>query len=236
MSVTYKVTARSGLNVRSSPNGSKFGAIPYGRTVTGDGKTSGGWYHVQWNGRWGYSYGNYLQKVSESKPSVVKMAAAKPAAKTKIANTVSAAQIEAEKREATRAGKLASFGTDLIFEVSSRKVLPAKSWKRRQDGRWAEHDIIGSVPRSEFLGPDRTETTLTVTFNAEWGVKPRAMIATVEKLIRTGKAEYLVLGGQIYGWGGHKFILTGASESWNRIMNRGELAQATMDLTFQEYW
>ena len=35
---TYKVTARSGLRVRSKPNGTILTAMPYGTTVSGDGK------------------------------------------------------------------------------------------------------------------------------------------------------------------------------------------------------
>ena len=52
---TYKVTARSGLRVRSKPNGTIMTAMPYGTTVSGDGKKQGGWYHVKYKGRWGWS-------------------------------------------------------------------------------------------------------------------------------------------------------------------------------------
>ena len=50
---TYKVTARSGLRVRSKPNGTILTAMPYGTTVSGDGKKQSGWYHVKYKGRWG---------------------------------------------------------------------------------------------------------------------------------------------------------------------------------------
>lgn len=59
---TYKVTARSGLRVRSKPNGTILTAMPYGTTVSGDGKKQGGWYHVKYKGRWGWSYGQYLKR------------------------------------------------------------------------------------------------------------------------------------------------------------------------------
>ena len=39
---TYKVTAKSGLRVRSSPNGRILTAMPYGTTVTGDGTKQNG--------------------------------------------------------------------------------------------------------------------------------------------------------------------------------------------------
>ena len=78
---TYKVTARSGLRVRSKPNGTIMTAMPYGTTVSGDGKKQGGWYHVKYKGRWGWSYGQYLKTVAEKKKTVASIAAKKKPAK-----------------------------------------------------------------------------------------------------------------------------------------------------------
>ncbi len=58
----YKVTARSGLNMRKTPNGTIITAAPYGATVEFDGKTQSGWYHCKYNGKWGYMYAQYLTK------------------------------------------------------------------------------------------------------------------------------------------------------------------------------
>lgn len=140
-----------------------------------------------------------------------------------------------EKRWRTTS-KIGSFGTQLIFEISSSKVQIARDWKREQGSRWADHEILNAPPRSEFQGPEKLTTTMTVVFNAELGVRPKAMIATVEHMVRTGDVEYLVLGGQIYGWNAHKFLIKKASTSYDRVYNRGELVKATMDLTFEEYW
>lgn len=74
---TYKVTAKSGLRVRSSPNGRILTAMPYGTTVTGDGKKQSGWYHVKYKGTWGWSYGQYLKTVAEKKKTVASIAAKK---------------------------------------------------------------------------------------------------------------------------------------------------------------
>lgn len=87
---TYKVTARSGLRVRSRPNGTIMTAMPYGTTVSGDGKKQGGWYHVKYKGRWGWSYGQYLKTVTEKKKTVASIAAKKKPPKkpkTKKANS-----------------------------------------------------------------------------------------------------------------------------------------------------
>ena len=170
---TYKVTARSGLRVRSKPNGTILTAMPYGTTVSGDGKKQGGWYHVKYKGRWGWSYGQYLKTVAEKKKTVASIAAKKKPArkpKTKKANskkkTDTKKKTDESKNRAKAKGTLGCWGTDLIFEVNSKKILTAKDIKVSQDSRWTKHNILQNVPRGEFSGPDTMGVTLTITLSA----------------------------------------------------------------------
>ena len=55
----------------------------------------------------------------------------------------------------------------------------------------------------------------------------------VEGMVEAGTAEYLVIGNRPVG--GNPFRLTGSSETWNTIFNRGELAKATLSITLEEY-
>ena len=158
---TYKVTARSGLRVRSKPNGTILTAMPYATTVSGDGKKQSGWYHVKYKGRWGWSYGQYLKTVAEKKKTVASIAAKKKPAKkpkTKKANskkkTDTKKKTDESKNRAKAKGTLGCWGTDLIFEVNSKKILTAKDIKVSQDSRWTKHNILQNVPRGEFSGPD----------------------------------------------------------------------------------
>ena len=63
----YKVTAKSGLNVRSGPgtNYSKLGALPYGAVVQSSG-ISGGWASIDYGGKGAYVSANYLAEVGGS--------------------------------------------------------------------------------------------------------------------------------------------------------------------------
>lgn len=63
--VTYKVKTNGGrLMLRESAGYTKILAkMPNGTTVSSDGKSSGEWIHVCYNGTWGYSHQTYLQKV-----------------------------------------------------------------------------------------------------------------------------------------------------------------------------
>lgn len=141
-----------------------------------------------------------------------------------------------EQRRRARSSVVGSFGPNLVFEVGERKILTPKNWKRAQSSRWATHDILNAPPRSEFQGPDRLETTMTVDLSAEHGVKPKKTMELIEQMIRRGDVEYLVLGGQIYGWNAHKFLIESSSTAYNTVYNRGELVRCSVDITFKEYW
>lgn len=58
----YKVNAKSGLNLRTGPNKTIIATMPYGSVVESDGKSNGGWLHIKYKGKWGYSYKIYLTK------------------------------------------------------------------------------------------------------------------------------------------------------------------------------
>ena len=231
----YKVTARSGLRVRSKPNGTILTAMPYGTTVSGDGKKQSGWYHVKYKGRWGWSYGQYLKAVAEKKKTVASIAAKKKTKKktnTK-KKTDTKKKAEEEKNRAKAKGTLGCWGTDLIFEVNSKKILAAKDIKVSQDSRWTKHNVLQKVPRGEFSGPDTMGVTLTITLSAEHGVKPRNTVEKIRKANRSGQVEYLVIGGKIMG--SNKMAITATSETWDAIYNKGELVKAKIDVTFMEY-
>ena len=142
-------------------------------------------------------------------------------------------KVDEEKNRAKAKGTLGCWGTDLIFEVNSKKILTAKDIKVSQDSRWTKHNILQNVPRGEFSGPDTMGVTLTITLSAEHGVKPRSMVEKIRKANRSGQVEYLVIGGKIMG--SNKMAITATSEAWNEIYNKGELVKAKMDVTFMEY-
>ena len=104
---------------------------------------------------------------------------------------------------------------------------------REVSGRWATHETPGIKPRAEFLGPGLQSVSLPITLSASLGVKPRLMLEIIEQMVETGDAEYLILGFRPVGK--NRFRITGSSESWDLVYNRGELARAKLTLTLEEY-
>lgn len=121
----------------------------------------------------------------------------------------------------------------LIFEVSDQRVLTFAGMTREVSSRWTEHEIIGGKPKSEYLGPGLQEVELPVTLSANLGVRPRAMLQLIERMVESGAAEWLIIGNRPVGR--NPFCLTGSSESWGHIYQGGMLAQASVTITLKEY-
>lgn len=130
-------------------------------------------------------------------------------------------------------GKIGNLGKSIVFSTSDSKILNFSNFKQAVSGRWATHDRILKKPRSEFLGPDLRQITFNVTLSAVHGVKPRKIIETMEFMVENGLVEKLVIGGKKVGKNLWK-ILT-ISEAWDVIMSKGELMQATLSVTLEEY-
>ena len=124
-------------------------------------------------------------------------------------------------------------GKTVVFETSDRKILNFTKMQRTVKGRWASHSRVGKKPKKQFLGPDADQLTFTITLNAEHGVKPRKTVENIEKLIRTGKPQTVVIGSKKVR--SNKYAITEISESWETILNRGEVVKITCDITLEEY-
>lgn len=128
---------------------------------------------------------------------------------------------------------IGTLGNKIVFEVSDAAVVTFQSMSREISGRWAEHEAMGVKPKPEFLGPGNQSISLPITLSAALGVRPRTVLQTVEDMVESGAAEYLVIGTKPVGK--NPFRLTGSSETWDRVYSKGELAKATVTITLEEY-
>lgn len=124
-------------------------------------------------------------------------------------------------------------GKTVVFETSDSRILNFQKFKRTVKSRWASHSRIGGKPKKQFLGPDVSSITFSITLNAEHGVRPRRTVENIERLIESGIPQTVVIGNKKVGSG--KFVITEMGEDWERILNRGEVAKVTCELTLEEY-
>ena len=129
--------------------------------------------------------------------------------------------------------KLGSWGKDLVFSVSSDKVLTFKKLNREVSARWASHTPTFGKPKREFLGADLETITLDITLNAFLGVNITKTIKKLESALKVGRANYIVIGGKRIA--NYKFNLTKISEAYNVVYRDGFISEADITLTFTEY-
>ena len=128
---------------------------------------------------------------------------------------------------------IGNWGTGLIFEVSDSNILTFNNFSRNVTSTWAAHSRVGLKDRSEFLRPGLQKIQFDVELNAEYGVRPRTMLEYIERCVETGEVNILVIGGRRVGSNG--WTITGSSEAWDVLLNRGEMVKARVTITMDEY-
>ena len=128
---------------------------------------------------------------------------------------------------------IGTLGRNVVFEVSDDRVFTFSELTREVTSRWTNHEPQGVKPKPEFLGAGLQTASLTITLSATLGVRPRDVLEAIENMVENGTAETLVIGNRPVG--SNPFRLTGSSEAWNTVYNRGELVRATLTISLEEY-
>ena len=128
---------------------------------------------------------------------------------------------------------IGTLGRNVVFEVSDDRVFTFSELTREVTSRWTNHEPQGVKPKPEFLGAGLQTASLTITLSATLGVRPRDVLEAIENMVENGTAETLVIGNRPVG--SNPFRLTGSSDAWNTVYNRGELARATLTISLEEY-
>ena len=125
---------------------------------------------------------------------------------------------------------LAVFG-EVVFEVSSEKVLTWLEARRSGTARWHEHEVHLAKPRPEFLGPPLDVVTLPIRLDLSLGVVPRDELRRMRQMRDTGAVERFLVGDEPVG----DFRLTSLSETWRHLDANGVLTVAQAEVTLAEY-
>jgi len=128
---------------------------------------------------------------------------------------------------------IANWGPEIVFTVSDLKVFTFRDTKRTVGAQWATHSRIGQKDQTEYLRPDLQEFTFTMDLDVQNGVCPRTLMDKLNDYCERGCIFPLVVGGHRVGR--YKWSITKLSEAWQTVYNKGELAQAKVDVTMQEY-
>lgn len=125
------------------------------------------------------------------------------------------------------------WGTALIFSTSDRRVLTFRDMNHTVGSEWATHSRIGLKNQVEYLRPTLQKLTFTMDLDATLGVRPRATLDMIASYTERGSVFPMVVGGKRIGR--HRWRITGSSETWEVVMDRGELVRAKVNVTMEEY-
>ncbi len=130
-------------------------------------------------------------------------------------------------------GMIGNFGSKIVFETSDRKILTFSGMTQKVSGKYAKHSVTGRKDRPEFTGPGNRSVSFKILLDVSLGIRPQDMISKIEDAVESGETEYLVIGGRPIGQ--NKFYISSMSEAFDVVMNRGEIARATLQLSMEEY-
>ena len=122
---------------------------------------------------------------------------------------------------------------DLVFEVSTEKVLTYDNYKRDSKARYARHDLINQTSVAEYLGREPEEVSFTMMFTVSLGVNPSEETAKVRQMCLDGVADYLVLGNMVVGenlWG-----IESVGEATKAVDNLGAVLVSSVNVKMLEY-
>lgn len=130
-------------------------------------------------------------------------------------------------------GVVGNFGSRIIFETSDRKILTFSGMTQKVSGKYAKHSASGQKDRPEFTGPGNRSISFKMLLDVNLGIRPKDVIASIEEAVENGETEYLVIGGRPVGQ--NKYYISFISETLDVIMNRGEIARASLQVSMEEY-
>lgn len=121
----------------------------------------------------------------------------------------------------------------LVFEVSAQKILTFKELSGTSGANWASHEIIGRKPMAQWTGPKAQKYNMTVVLTAQYGVRPRDTLEKLKEYSENGMADWFIIGSKPLT--PNRLRINSVSDTWDVVLNRGELTQCTVQLELEEY-
>lgn len=125
-----------------------------------------------------------------------------------------------------------TFGS-VIFTTSRWRTLTFNGLSTTAGANYANHDLLTGKPRKQFIGAHAQGVQLDIMARSDLGTSPRLLIQKLRKMAETGEAHRLIIGGVPVT--GLPLVITSMSDSWDTIYNGGQLFQASISLTLEEY-
>ena len=122
---------------------------------------------------------------------------------------------------------------DIVFNVSHLQVLTPSNISGSTGADWADHEVLGSKTKSQYLGPQLRSYQMDIQRSSSFGVAPRAALDRLQEMSENGEVHYLIIG--LAPLSMNKFAIESISDTWDVVGRMGVLMECKVSLTFRVY-
>ena len=122
---------------------------------------------------------------------------------------------------------------DVVFMASSLYTHTFDDFSRDSSARWAEHEIIGSKPVSEYLGPGVDKVRLKIHLSADLLPSTEAAAKKIRRMCQNGETFTVIIGGKPLS--NELWCVESVSEAKECFDGWGNTISADLDVTLREY-
>ena len=122
---------------------------------------------------------------------------------------------------------------DIVFNVSHLQVLTPSNISGSTGADWADHEVLGSKTKSQYLGPQLRSYQMDIQLSSSFGVAPRTALDRLQEMSENGEVHYLIIG--LAPLSMNKFAIESISDTWAVVGRTGVLTECKVTLTFRRY-
>jgi phage protein U len=122
---------------------------------------------------------------------------------------------------------------DVVFMASSLYTHTFDGFSRDSTARWAEHEIIGGKPVSEYLGPGTDRIRFKIHLSADLLSSPESAAKKIREMCCNGETFTVIIGGKPLS--NELWCIESVGETKEYFDGQGNTLSATLDITLREY-
>ena len=126
--------------------------------------------------------------------------------------------------------KVGAFG-NVVFEVSSWKILTFDDFKKTVKHNYAEHKILNGKPILESVGQELIEIAMKILLNRNLGVDVKTEISKLERMCQMAESNFLIIGSESMGL----FVIESLEEGVQHFDGAGNFLSVEVAVKFKEY-
>lgn len=118
----------------------------------------------------------------------------------------------------------------VVFVANAETVRTFEGFSRSMRAVYADHQVAGGKPASEFTGLNLDEVSFTMELNATLGISPDDEVRRLEDMMKAGEAHILLIGNRPKGY----FTIRELGEAV-RHTYRGTPVATSLSISLMEY-